>query len=269
MEQEYKKIAIWTTIAVIVVILVVTLFNCISTIPTGFIGVKTQFGKVQESMINEGFNFKAPFIEKIVKIDCRTQKFETAMEASSKDLQKVNQIKIAVNYNVDKTMANKLYKEIGIDFKSVIIEPAIYETVKSVFANYTAEELITKRNEVSAMATELLFNRLSNRGINITTLNIIDLSFSAEFDAAIEQKQVVEQNTQKARYELEKAKVENEKKIAEAEANAKVMELQNKQITEQTLKLKQLEIQQALINKWNGQLPTTSLGDNIPMLNLK
>ena len=119
------------------------------------------------------------------------------------------------------------------------------------------------------MATELLFNRLSNRGINITTLNIIDLSFSAEFDAAIEQKQVVEQNTQKARYELEKAKVENEKKIAEAEANAKVMELQNKQITEQTLKLKQLEIQQALINKWNGQLPTTSLGDNIPMLNLK
>ena len=97
---------------------------------------------------------------------------------------------------------------------------------------------------------------------------MIDLSFSEEFDQAIEKKQVVEQQTQQAKYELEKARVENEKKIENAKAEAEVMKQQNQEITEKTLELKRLEVQQKLIEKWNGQLPTTTLGENIPMLNL-
>ena len=97
---------------------------------------------------------------------------------------------------------------------------------------------------------------------------MIDLSFSEEFDQAIEKKQVVEQQTQQAKYELEKARVENEKKIENAKAEAEVMKQQNQEITEKTLELKRLEVQQKLIEKWNGQLPTTTLGENIPILNL-
>ena len=92
----------------------------------------------------------------------------------------------------------------------------------------------------------------------ITALNITDLSFSAEFDKAIEQKQVTAQQTEQAKYELEKAKVENEKKIENAKAEAEVMKQQNQQITENTLKLKELEVKQKMIEKWNGQLPTTN-----------
>lgn len=199
-------------------------------------------------------------------MDCRTQKAEYTMEASSKDLQKVSNFTIAVNYNLTKETANTLYREVGTDYKSVIIEPAIQEAIKSTTANYTAEELITKRSEVSAFATEAIFNKLNDKGINVTSVNILDLSFSAEFDAAIEKKQIVEQQTQQAKYELEKAKVENEKKIENAKAEAEVMKQQNAEITDKTLELKRLEVQKAMIEKWSGNLPTTMLNDNINSL---
>lgn len=268
MKDEKENIILGIIIRVIILIAIIV-FASITTVPTGYVGVKTRFGQVQDDTIQEGLNFNMPFIEGIVKIDCRTQKIEYDMEASSKDLQKISNIKIAVNYGIDKQKANILYREIGKDFKSVIIEPAIYETMKSAIANYTAEELVTKRQEVSNLAQETLTNRLKDKGINITSLSMTDLSFSKEFDEAIEKKQVVEQQTQQEKYELEKAKVENEKKIENAKAEAEVMRQQNQEITDKTLELKRLEVQQKLIEKWNGQLPSTTLGNNIPMLNIE
>lgn len=267
--MDKKRINLLRIIIGIIIIIVIIIFgNSIATVPTGYVGVKTRFGKVQDTMIQEGFNGKVPFIEKIIKIDCRTQKTEYTMEASSKDLQKISNMKVAINYNVDKSKANQLYKEVGTEFNGVIVEPAIFECVKQGVSQYTAEELITKRSEVSNVILKLLTDRLSIRGITVTALNITDLSFSEEFDAAIEKKQVTEQQTQQAKYELEKAKVENQKKIENAKAEAEVMKQQNNQITDKTLELKRLEIQQKLIEKWDGKLPTTNLGDNIPILNL-
>ena len=244
-------------IGILLIFIIITLISSLTTVPTGFVGVKTRFGQVQDTTIQEGLNLKLPFIEKIVKMDCRTQKTEYTMEASSKDLQKISNFKVAINYNVSKETANQLYKEVGVDYKSVIVEPAIQEAMKATIANYTAEELITKRNEVSAFALNSLFDKLQDKGIQLTSLNILDLSFSEEFDKAVEEKQIVEQETQKAQYELEKAKVENEKKIENAKAEAEVMKQQNLQITEQYLRLKEIENQKAMIDKWDGQLPTT------------
>lgn len=263
MEQSTKRIVKWVIIGIVALFLLITLFNSFKTIPTGYIGVKTRFGEVQSTMLNEGMNFKIPYIEKIVLMDCRTQKTEYTMEASSKDLQKISNFKVAINYNISKDTANQLYREVGVDYKSIIVEPAIQEAMKATIANYTAEELITKRNEVSAFALESLYDKLQDKGIQLTSLNILDLSFSEEFDKAVEEKQIVEQETQKAKYELEKAKVENEKKIENAKAEAEVMKQQNKEITEEYLKLKEVENQKAMIDKWNGVLPSTMTGNDV------
>lgn len=254
--SEQSKILTYTWIRRIILLIIAlfiltTIICSITTVPTGFVGIKTRFGQVQDAVIQEGFNFKLPYIEKIVKLDCRTQKTEYTMEASSKDLQKISNFKVAVNYNITKDTANDLYRKVGVDYKSIIVEPAIQEAMKATIANYTAEELITKRNEVSAFALEALFNKLQDSGITLTALNIIDLSFSLEFDKAVEEKQIVEQQTEKAKYELEKAKVENEKKIENAKAEAEVMKQQNAQITDQYLRLKEIENQKAMIDKWN------------------
>ena len=264
--SEQSKILTYTwirrIILLIIALFVLTTIICsITTVPTGFVGIKTRFGQVQDAVIQEGFNFKLPYIEKIVKLDCRTQKTEYTMEASSKDLKKISNFKLAVNYNITKDTSNDLYRKVGVDYKSIIVEPAIQEAMKATIANYTAEELITKRNEVSAFALEALFNKLQDSGITLTALNIIDLSFSPEFDKAVEEKQIVEQQTEKAKYELEKAKVENEKKIENAKAEAEVMKQQNAQITDQYLRLKEIENQKAMIDKWQGILPNTVLSE--------
>ena len=266
--MKTKSKVILGSIIVVIILAVIILIASITTVPTGYIGIKTRFGQVQDDMIQEGFNFKAPFIEKIVKIDCRTQKYEVTTEASSKDLQKVSNIKIVVNYNVDKSKANQLYKNVGINYQTVLIEPAILESIKQGMSQYTAEQLITKRSEVADVIMNLLKEKLEQKGVFVTALNITDLSFSKEFDKAVEDKQIVEQETQKAQYELEKAKVENEKKIENAKADAEVMKQQNKEITDEYLKLKELEVQQKIVEKWNGQLPTTT-SDTIPFLNIK
>lgn len=266
-EIDIKRLIKYIVIGVIALILLILLFGSLRTVPTGYVGVKTIFGKVQNEVIQEGLNFKKPFIEKIVKIDCRTKKIEETSESSTKDMQTV-QVSIAVNYNVKKDIANTLYREVGTDYEKIIISPAILETIKSTMAQYTAEELITKRAEVSNKIQESLKGKITNKGFDVTGFNITNVDFSAEFNKAIEAKAVKQQEVVTAKAELEKQKIQNEKEISIAEKDAKVMNLQNKEITEKTLQLKKLEVQEQLIKKWDGKLPSTTLGENIPILNL-
>lgn len=258
--EKIKKISI--LIAIVAVVAITGVISTVAAVPTGYVGVKTRFGKVQEDVIQEGLNTKMPFIEKIVKIDCKTKKTEVTSEGSTKDMQTVN-ITIAVNYNVNKDTANKLYREVGLEYEDIIINPAIQESIKSPMAQYTAEELITKRAEVSNKIQEAIAAKITDKGFNITEFNIINIDFSEEFDKAIEAKAVKQQEVVAAQAELEKQKIQNEKEIAAAQKDAEVMRLKNEQITEETLRLKELEVEQSLINKWNGSLPTTVLNDSI------
>lgn len=255
-------------VTIFLVILIIIGLNCITTVPTGFVGVKTRFGKVQQDVIQEGLNMKAPFIEKIVKIDCKTKKVETTAAGSTRDMQNVS-ASIAVNYNVNKETANSLYREVGKEYEDIIINPAVQESIKSTLAQYTAEELITKRSDVSNKIQDALIEKIENRGFVVTEFNLVNIDFSEEYDKAIETKAVKQQEVETAKAELEKQKIQNEKEIASAEKDAKVMELKNQQITENTLRLKELEVKQSLVNKWNGALPTTSLGQGVmSMFNL-
>ena len=265
--EEIKNLTIKIILGVIAFILLILLLGSVRTVPTGYVGIKTIFGKVQDDVIQEGLNLKKPFIEKIVKIDCRTKKIEKTSESSTKDMQTVNTT-VAVNYSVNKETANILYKEVGKDYEEIIINPAILESIKSSMAQYTAEELITKRAEVSNKIQNTLNEKISKRGFTITEFNLTNIDFSDEYDKAIESKAVKQQEVVTAKAELDKAKIDNQKKIENAKAEAEVMKQQNREITNKTLELKKLEVQEQLIKKWDGKLPSTSLGNNIPMLNL-
>lgn len=252
--MDNKSIIISIMIIIFILFLIVIL-NCLTTVPTGFVGVKTRFGKVQDEVIQEGLNTKAPFIEKIVKIDCKTKKIEAESEGSTKDMQTVN-IAIAINYNVDKNKANILYREVGKEYEDIIIKPALLEAIKSSMAQYTAEELITKRPELSNNIEKTVVEKIAERGFVVTEFNVTNIDFSEQYDQAIEAKAVKQQEVSTAQAELEKQKIQNQKEIEIAEKDARVMELQNSQITENTLKLR-------IIEKWNGVLPQTTLGQGV------
>lgn len=263
-----KAKLILAIIILIVLVILSIFFNSFTSVPTGYVGIRTRFGKANQDIVQEGLNLQIPMIERIVLMDCRTQKAEIDCSTASRDLQEVT-LKVAVNYNVTVDNAYSIYKNIGVNYESIMISPSILESVKSVTAQYTAEELITKRSEVSDKMEESLKGKIESRGFSVIDFNITDLDFSAAYNQAIEKKQVAEQEAKQAEYELEKAKIENEKKIAEAEANAKVMQVQDSSTTENALKLKELEIKNKFIEKWNGNLPSTVTGDSvIPFLDI-
>ena len=261
-EIDLKKLIVP---GVIIFIILIVLFNCFTTIPTGHVGIKIMFGKAKDGYIGEGLHFVLPFVEKIERMDCRTKIIESTSEASTKDLQTVT-ASIAVNYNVDRENANRLYREVGKHYESILITPAILESIKATMAQYTAEDLITKRTEVSTKIQTALTEKISNKGFNVTGFNVTNIDFSAEYDRAIEAKAVKQQEVIAAQAELEKQEILNKKEISIAEKDARVMELQNSQITENTLKLKRIEAFQNFIQKWDGVLPTTMLGDDINSL---
>lgn len=251
-----------------IVSLIVFLFVfSISTVPTGHVGIKTRFGAVQDDYITEGLNFKMPFIESIKKMDCRTQRVDIEGEGASKDLQTVSTY-IAVNYRVNQEKAFNLYKTVGMSYEAVLIKPATQEVMKTTLAQYTAEELITKRAEVGQVLQESLKLKLEEKGIIIESTSIVNLNFSDSYNEAIERKQVAEQEAKKAEQELEKAKIEAEKKVVEAQAEAEALKVQKQEITSDLLELRKIENEAKWIEKWNGQLPTTTLGDNVPMVNI-
>lgn len=250
-----KKIVI--TVIVLFVLLVVIL-NSFTAVTSGHSGVITTFGEVSENVLDEGLHFKIPFVQRIILVDNRVQKAEANCSSASRDLQTVTST-IAVNYKVMNSYSASVYKNIGMDYESIIITPAIQECVKAITAQFTAEQLITNRQNVSDLMSEQLKDKISNYGIDIQIFNIISFEFTDEYNAAIEAKQTAQQNALKAEQDLQRIKVEAEQTVAEAQAEAEAYRLKSEQITPEILLM-------SYIDKWDGKLPTVVSGDSSSMM---
>ena len=240
-----------------VAVLIVAL-NSFTSVQAGHSGVVLTFGKVSEAVLSEGLHVKIPFIQQIIQIDNRVLKAEVDCSSASKDLQTVSST-IALNYRVRNEASAKIYKEVGLSYENVIINPAIQECVKAVTAKYTAEQLITERQIISDQMKDLLNEKISSYGLELEIFNIISFEFTAEYNAAIEAKQTAQQNALKAEQDLQRIKVEAEQTVAQAEAEAEAYRLKSEQITPQMIAME-------YIDKWDGKLPAVAGGDSSSML---
>ena len=190
---------------------VLALVSCLRTVPTGHTGIVTTFGKVEDITYEAGVHFCAPWQE-VVNMDNRNQKSSVDLSCFSSDIQEVS-VTYTINYQISKTNAQTIYKEIGISYYDVIIAPRIQEAVKSEFAKYTAEELLNMRSKLSGDIRTLLTTQLQAYNVVVIDASIEDLDFSDTFTDAVEAKQVAEQKSKQA-------KIEQEQKNMEAEAAA-------------------------------------------------
>ena len=284
MKTSFKVIKRLVALAIAVFLALIVLPNCFATVPVGSTGIMLTMGKVEDTALPEGMHFKIPFVQRIVSMDNRVKKLELSTEAFSKDIQTVSAT-LAVNYRLQTEKTFAIYKSTGTAYEDNLIVPATHEVLKSVCAQYTAEELISKRAESSDKMRDELDAKLSQIGISITDFNIIDFDFSDEFISAVESKQVAEQLKKKAATENETAiaQAEREKQVsikqseaeaervriaAEAQAQSTLIAAQaeadavklaadaeayrleqiGKQLTDKT-------ILNTLADNWNGELP--------------
>ena len=258
--SSIKKGAFSCAILIILLVGILTL-SPFTIIQAGHRGVVVRLGEVSNEILPEGFHLINP-IDEVVQMSVQTQRYETSSSAASKDLQSVT-TKIVVNGHLDPSMVNKLYQEIGRDYEEKLIDPAIQEAVKAATAQFTAEELITKRQEVGTVIFESLYERLGKNYIIVESVSIVDFSFSEAFNEAIEAKVTAEQNALAAKNKLEQIKYEAEQRIAEATGEAEAIRIQAEAITSQG---GTEYVQLQWIKKWDGALPTTMMGDGADVL---
>ena len=270
----------------IILAVVLLVLSVVTIVPTGYTGILTTFGRVEDRTIGSGINIIAPW-QKIVKMDNRTQKVQIATSAFSSDIQQVD-LSLSVNYCIDQTTAQNLYKTVGINYYDNIMYPRIQENTKAVFSQYSAENLIAKRDSLSDQIMDTTARELQKYGITIVSSAIEDIDFTDAFTNAVEAKQVAAQNkltaeTEQAQKTMEEeatakrsvisANAEAEKAVIAAQADLEVVQIQ----AEASLYAGQREaemnqrISEALTDKlidyywikqWDGQLPTTVLGDS-------
>ncbi len=256
--------------AVCLFVLVIALASCFTVVPTGSSGVVMTLGKVSDTPLSEGLHFKAPFIQQVVIVSNKIQVQEVNADSVSKDLQAVQSV-IAVNFKVANNYSCSIYQNIGPNYQEIVFLPAVQESVKSVSAKYTAEQLITMRPQVGEEIKQTLEEKVAEYGILVEKFNIVDFEFSAEFNTAIEAKQVAEQNLIKTKTEQEEqlviAKTEAEKKKLTAEAEAEAIrikaEAQAKANDTIHASLTEKLIEYEKIEKWNGELPLATGGTAI------
>lgn len=253
----------------IIALILISWLNPFVVINAGHRGVKTTFGKVEQTVLEEGLHFRIPIVQQVREINVQIQKAEGDGDAASRDLQQVH-TKIALNFHLIPNRVAETFQNVG-DLDSVgerIIVPAVQEAFKATTAKYTAEELISKRPEVRDQISQFMKDRLHRHGIAIDEFSIVNFRFSESFNQAIEAKTTAEQLKLKAERDLDRIKVEAEQKIASAKAEAESLRLQKQEITPDLLRLREIENQRLALEKWNGQLPQVT-GGSIPLVNLK
>jgi len=239
-------------------------FMSFTIVYAGHRGVVKQFGKVQEQVLDEGLHLKSP-IKKVVKYDVRTQKIETNADAASRDLQTVS-TDIALNFRVNPVTVRDLYQQTKGNYAETLIAPAIQESVKAATAQFTADELITKRSEVKEAMRHALKEREAMKFFIIEDVSIVNFAFSESFNTAIESKVRAEQDALASKNKLEQTKYEAEQKVVSATAEAESIRIQAQAVTSQGGKD---YVQLQAIARWNGQLPTQFVpGSAMPFINL-
>ena len=275
--------------AIVVLALLMILFNlCTVQVPTGNTAIVTTFGKVENYTLEAGFHLKNPF-QQIILMDNREQKTPFSTQSFSSDIQQVDIIG-SINYAINKTTAMNLFKEVGTDYFNKLVYPRMLENTKAVFSKYTAEDLVSAREELSRKIRDNLSAEMDRYGISIISVSIENIDFTDAFTNAVEAKQVAAQRKLQAEIEQKQKTMETEQQAErqkiQAEAEASVIKI-NADAAAYSTKIKaeaeaeaNEKIAQSLtdnlirftqVNQWNGELPayvSGSAAEALPILSL-
>lgn len=241
------------------------LLNSFYILNPGYTALHLRLGKIIQAHETSGCYFKLPVIDQIIYINNRICKSVIETTALTKDLQFVS-IGVAINYKINNAI--QLYQTVGKDFEQIIIDPFAQESIKSVVAKYTAEDLIQYRHDAKDKVYIELRDRLLPLNITLVDFNFVHSDFSPDFIKAVEEKQIAEQSAKTAKNLTEKVKEEVIQTRSRAEAEAYSLKIKKESVTPELIALKKVEASMKAIEKWNGVLPKVSSG-TIPLFDMK
>ena len=256
---------------IILFIIFVILWGTFVIVPAGNRGVVLWWGSVEQRVMSEGLNFKVPIAERVIKVDVRVQPHPfKEIDASSKEYQMVKMTGM-MNFHIDPAYVNDLYQKVGLDFADKVIVPAFNDFVKEVVPTYPIGEILPKREEIRKRAMGKLGENLARYHIIVDDIYFANIRFSAEYEKAIEAKQVAQQQVETQRQVLAQREIEAQQKVATAKGEAESIQVvaqgQAKANDALSRSISPILVQYKSVEKWNGILPQVS-GGAVPFFNL-
>ena len=225
-----------------IIIAFIAIMSSFSIIETGERGVVLRLGEYKYTM-NEGLNFKAPFIDSVYKMQIRDRSYNSDVEVSSKDMQTIK-ISSSLVYSLDSQKVGDIYRRYGNNIESTIIKPTVAEVINATIAQYPIEEFVSKRDEISKRIMGTIQIRLSDIGIDIKSFLITNHDFSDDYNKAIEQKKIAEQAAITAEYNKQKAQLDSEANKYRNEGLSKYV------------------LMEKFLDKWDGHMPKVLTGSD-------
>lgn len=253
--------------------LVILGFGSFGIVGPGERGIRVTLGETGKDVLGEGPHLKFPFISTIRTMSVRVQKSEDTSDAATKDMQRVRAT-VALNWTINPESVGNMLREVGTSdvIENNLIAPAVSEALKAATARMTAEEVLTRRIELKKMIDEMLIERLTGYGLVIKDISLVNLDFTNEFNRAVEEKQIAEQEAKRAQYNAQKAKEDAvaEVNIAKGRAEARLVEARAQAEAQRLLKvnLNKDILTLEYLKRWDGKLPQVMTNGNGLLMNL-
>lgn len=257
---DYKKVSLC---AIIILLGISVLFSAFYTVKSTERGVLSTFGKISTETVHDGLHIKWPFIQKVKKVNIQQKKHDGKENAYTKDVQ-TSQVNYTINYDLVADNVSELIKNVGNEYHERIVIPFIRSSMKESFGNFAATEIVENREKVRIEIEETLKERLNSSYFTNIQFQITDIDFDDDFEKAIKDKQVAEQQALKAKNVTIQVEEKAKQTRIAAEAEAEAMRIKANALT-QNQKLVEYEA----VCKWDGKLPSYMMGNSVPFINIK
>ena len=244
------------------ILAIVVMFSTFYTIDSQERGVLTTFGKIHESTVADGLHMKLPFVQGITKVNVQRKKFDGEEMVYTKDVQTAA-VCYTVSYDIVKGNVPKLIRNVGKEYHERIVVPYIRGVMKDIMGNYAATDIVENREEARKDIEQKLATVLDTDYFYNVNFQITELDFDDEFEKAIKEKQVAEQNALKAKNVTTQVEEQAKQTKIAAEAEAEAMRIKANAL-ERNPKLVNYEA----VQKWDGKMPQYMMGNAVPFINL-